>query len=65
MMRRGYRRLDILLRRDGVIINRKKTQRLYREEGLMVRRRKERKRAVGTRMPPPVLALMGGCAMSF
>ena len=65
MMRRGYRRLHILLRRDGVIINRKKTQRLYREEGLMVRRRKGRKRAVGTRMPPPVLALMGGCAMSF
>jgi transposase InsO family protein len=53
----GYRRLHILLRRDGVIINRKKTQRLYREEGLTVRRRKGRKRAVGTRMPPPVLAL--------
>ena len=45
----GYRRLLILLRRDGVLINRKKTQRLYREEGLTVRRRKGRKRAVGTR----------------
>jgi putative transposase len=53
----GYRRLHILLRRDGVLINRKKTQRLYREEGLTVRRRKGRKRAVGARMPPPVLAL--------
>jgi putative transposase len=53
----GYRRLHILLRRDGVLINRKKTQRLYREEGLTVRRRKGRKRAVGTRTPPPVLAL--------
>ena len=53
----GYRRLHILLRRDGVAINRKKTQRLYREEGLTVRRRKGRKRAVGARMPPPVLAL--------
>ena len=53
----GYRRLHILLRRDGVAINRKKTQRLYREEGLTVRRRKGRKRAVGTRTPPPVLAL--------
>ena len=30
----GYRRLHILLRREGVMINRKKTQRLYREEGL-------------------------------
>ncbi len=36
----GYRRLHILLRRDGITINRKKTQRLYREEGLTVRRRK-------------------------
>ncbi len=53
----GYRRLHILLRRDGILINRKKTQRLYREEGLTVRRRKGRKRAVGTRTPPPVLAL--------
>ena len=53
----GYRRLHILLRRDGVLINRKKTQRLYREEGLAVRRRKGRKRAVGTRTVPPVLAL--------
>jgi putative transposase len=53
----GYRRLHILLRRGGVVINHKKTQRLYREEGLTVRRRKGRKRAVGTRTPPPVPAL--------
>ena len=57
----GYRRLLILLRRDGVIINRKKTQRLYREEGLTVRRRKGRKRAVGTRTRPSVLALPNQC----
>ena len=53
----GYRRLHILLRRDGIAINRKKTQRLYREEGLTVRRRKGRKRAVGCRAPAPVPAL--------
>jgi len=53
----GYRRLHILLRREGVMINRKKTQRLYREEGLAVRRRRSRRRAVGTRAPAPVLAL--------
>jgi putative transposase len=53
----GYRRLHILLRREGVMINRKKTQRLYREEGLAVRRRGSRRRAVGTRAPAPVLAL--------
>ncbi|MBD3771890.1 MAG: IS3 family transposase [Rhodobacterales bacterium] len=53
----GYRRLHILLRREGIMINRKKTQRLYREEGLAVRRRCSRKRAVGTRAPAPVLAM--------
>ena len=53
----GYRRLHILLRREGVMINRKKTQRIYQEEGLAVRRRRSRRRAVGTRAPAPVLAL--------
>src|SRR5690606_32024412 len=47
----GYRRLHILLRREGIMINRKKTQRLYKEEGLAVRRRRSRRRAVGTRAP--------------
>lgn len=55
--RLGDRRLHILLRREGVMINRKKTQRLYREEGLAVRRRRSRKRAIGTRAPAPVLTL--------
>ena len=53
----GYRRLHILLRRDGITINRKKTQRLYTEEGLTVRKRKSRRRAVGARAPLPVIAL--------
>jgi putative transposase len=47
----GYRRLHVLLRREGLVVNRKRTQRLYREEGLMVRRRRGRKRATGTRAP--------------
>lgn len=47
----GYRRLHVLLRRDGLVINRKKTQRLYREEGLTVRKRRGRKRACGARAP--------------
>jgi transposase InsO family protein len=47
----GYRRLHILLRAEGQVLNRKKTQRLYREEGLTVRRRKSRKRARGIRAP--------------
>lgn len=53
----GYRRLHILLRREGIAVNRKKVQRLYREEGLTVRRRRGRKRATGSRVPAPVLAL--------
>ena len=47
----GYRRLGILLRREGVAMNKKKLYRLYREEGLSVRRRRGRKRATGTRAP--------------
>lgn len=47
----GYRRLHVLLRREGEMLNRKKTYRLYREEGLSVRRRRGRKKANGTRAP--------------
>ena len=47
----GYRRLHVLLRREGLVRNRKRTQRLYREEGLTVRRRRGRKRATGSRAP--------------
>lgn len=47
----GYRRLHILLRREGIVMNHKKLRRLYREERLQVRRRSGRKRAVGTRAP--------------
>lgn len=47
----GYRRLHVLLIREGHVVNRKKTQRLYREEGLSVRKRRGRKKATGTRAP--------------
>lgn len=42
----GYRRLHRLLRREGWAINRKATQRIYREEGLHVRRRKRKRVAI-------------------
>ena len=45
----GYRRLHVLLRREGFTVNHKRLFRLYREERLMVRRRGGRKRALGTR----------------
>jgi len=47
----GYRRLHILLRREGYAVNHKRLFRLYREERLAVRRRGGRKRAMGTRAP--------------
>jgi putative transposase len=47
----GYRRLLLLLRREGALVNHKKLRRLYREERLQVRRRGGRKRALGTRSP--------------
>lgn len=50
----GYRRLHILLRREGIMLNHKKLFRLYREERLTVRRRGGRKRALGTRAPMTV-----------
>jgi putative transposase len=47
----GYRRLHILLDREGSYMNLKKLRRLYAEERLQVRRRGGRKRALGTRAP--------------
>jgi putative transposase len=47
----GYRRLLILLRRDGFMVNHKRLFRLYRDERLAVRKRGGRKRALGTRAP--------------
>ena len=40
------------LAREGIVVNHEKLRRLYREEGLQVRRRGGRKRALGTRAPP-------------
>ena len=45
----GYRRLHVLLRREGFAVNHKRSFRIYREERLMARRRGGRKRVIGTR----------------
>jgi transposase InsO family protein len=47
----GYRRLFILLRREGEPSGINRIYRLYREEGLTVRKRRTRRKAVGTRTP--------------
>ena len=47
----GYRRLFVLLRQQGEPSGINRIYRLYREEGLTVRKRRARRRAVGTRAP--------------
>lgn len=64
-VRWGYRRLHRVLKREGVRVNVKRVYRLYREEGLAVRRRK-RKRVAVARQPMPVPTRLNECwAMDF
>jgi putative transposase len=55
----GYRRVHVLLKREGFVVNHKRLLRLYREERLVVRRRGGRKRAIGTRAPMMIPAPPG------
>lgn len=50
----GAPRLHVLLRREGWMVNHKRTERLYRAEGLALRRRRYRKRAAGVRVTLPM-----------
>lgn len=50
----GYRRLHVLLKREGYVVNHEKLLRLYRKEKLAVRRCGGRKRAIGARAPMTV-----------
>ncbi len=50
-VRYGYRRIAVLLRREGWEVNTKRVYRLYREEGLQVRTAKRGKRAAHARVP--------------
>ena len=52
----GYRRIHVLLEREGIHLNLKKLRRIYSEEKLQVKRRGGRKRALGTRRPMEVRA---------
>lgn len=51
--RYGYRRVHVVLRREGWQVNRKRTYRLYREVGLAVRRRKRKRIGPFERKPLP------------
>lgn len=51
----GYRRLTILLRREGHQVNHKRVYRLYKIEGLAVRRKKRKKLVSAIRVQTPTL----------
>lgn len=52
----GYRRLHALLRREGIVVNHKRIERLYREENLAIRRRSRKRRARDGRGHPAPLS---------
>ena len=49
----GSPRLHILLKREGLVVNHKKTERLHREEGLTLRKKRKRKGAADARVVIP------------
>jgi putative transposase len=54
----GFRRLAVLLRREGVVVNIKRVLRVYREAHLQVRKRVKRRVALGRGEPAPVVLRM-------
>jgi putative transposase len=50
----GYRRLHILLEREGLVINHKRVHRIYRAAGLQVRRRHRKRLTRAERIPLPL-----------
>jgi len=52
----GCPRIHLLLRREGLVVNHKRTERIYREEGLSLSKRERKKTAAQTRviLPAPI-----------
>src|SRR5258708_5556443 len=50
----GSPRLHLLLKREGLVTNHKRTERIYQEEGLSLKIRKRKKRASGLRIDMPM-----------
>lgn len=63
----GYRRLHVLLRREGWAVNKKRVLRLYQQEALALRRKNPRRRASARTREgrPPVEAADQVWAMDF
>lgn len=57
--RYGYRRIGALLERDGEMVNHKRVYRVWRQEGLSLRRRKRRRRTGPRQERPPVATRPG------
>jgi putative transposase len=50
----GCHRLHVILKREGLVINHKRTERIYREEGLSLRLKKRKKTAmIRVKLPEP------------
>lgn len=65
-VRYGYKRIHILLKREGWQINHKRVYRIYRESGLNLRHKSKRKRASGIRIPREDVTSRNECwAMDF
>lgn len=52
--RYGVRRLHLLLKKEGLVINHKRTERLYRQESLALRTKPKKKLPVTLRVPLPI-----------
>jgi putative transposase len=50
----GCPRIHLLLQREGLVVNHKRTERIYREEGLSLRKRKRKKTAAMSRVILPI-----------
>ena len=62
----GYRRLHVLLQREGWAVNHKRIYRLYCEAELWVRIKRRRQRAAAIRGPAPAPSAPGQCwSMDF
>ena len=65
-VRYGYRRLTVLLRREGWPVNAKRIYRLYSQEGLIVRTKQRKKLARRNRTPQPLASRPNQCwSMDF
>lgn len=65
-VRYGYRRIHILLKREGWNVNHKRVYRIYRDEGLNLRHKSKRKRISGVRIPREAIHQINECwAMDF